>query len=191
MCLTKSLHFPLTLFYMQARTTGKGADEVISMLHDYTARHTYGETVMQVHADNCGGQNKNNCFLHYLCWRCLVGLNTSISYAFMMVGHTRFAPDWLAGLFKSTYRYLISLSWCPWKLEHCVYIYNEIFQLLLQWQLHGPTFSIRVEIVDTVNFSGLCSDQQLAFSPCWIEHLFLIIITPTSSNLVENFLFHY
>ena len=23
---------------------------------------------------------------------------------------------------------------------------------------------------------GLCSDQQLAFSPCWIEHLIFIII---------------
>ena len=28
------------------------------------------------------------------------------------------------------------------------------------------------------------------FSACWIEHLFLIIITPRSSNLVENFLFY-
>ena len=28
------------------------------------------------------------------------------------------------------------------------------------------------------------------FSPCWIEHLFLIIITPRSSNSVENFLFY-
>ena len=28
------------------------------------------------------------------------------------------------------------------------------------------------------------------FSPYWIEHLFLIIITPRSSNLVENFLFY-
>ena len=37
---------------------------------------------------------------------------------------------------------------------------------------------------------GLCSDQQLSFSPCWIEYLFLIIITPRSSNLVENFLFY-
>ena len=44
--------------------------------------------------------------------------------------------------------------------------------------------------VDTVDFSGLCSDQQLSFSPCWIEHLFLLIITPRSSNLVENFLFY-
>ena len=43
--------------------------------------------------------------------------------------------------------------------------------------------------VDTVAFSGLCSDQQFYFSPCWIERLFLIIIIPRSSNLVENFLF--
>ena len=28
------------------------------------------------------------------------------------------------------------------------------------------------------------------FTPCWIEHLFFIIITPRSSNLVENFLFY-
>ena len=44
--------------------------------------------------------------------------------------------------------------------------------------------------VDTVDFSGLCSNQQLFSSPCWIEHLFPIIITPRSSNLVENFLFY-
>ena len=28
------------------------------------------------------------------------------------------------------------------------------------------------------------------FSPCWIEHLFLIVITPRSSYLVENFSFY-
>ena len=44
--------------------------------------------------------------------------------------------------------------------------------------------------VDTVDFSGLCSNQQLFSSPCWIEHLFPIIITPRLSNLVENFLFY-
>ena len=42
----------------------------------------------------------------------------------------------------------------------------------------------------TVDFSGLCSNQQLFSSLCWIEHLFPIIITPRSSNLVENFLFY-
>ena len=46
------------------------------------------------------------------------------------------------------------------------------------------------ETLDTVDFSKLCSDQQLSFSPCWIEHLFLILITLRSSNVVENFLFY-
>ena len=27
--------------------------------------------------------------------------------------------------------------------------------------------------VDTVDFSGLCSDQVIIFQPCWIEHLFV------------------
>ena len=44
--------------------------------------------------------------------------------------------------------------------------------------------------VDTVDFSGLCINQQLFSSPCWIEHLFPIIITSRSSNLVEKFLFY-
>ena len=39
-------------------------------------------------------------------------------------------------------------------------------------------------------FSGLCSNQQLLSSLCWIEHLLPIIITSRSSNLVENFLFY-
>ena len=57
------------------------------------------------------------------------------------------------------------------------------------------TFKIRIRYTGwprnngTVDFSGLCSNQQLLSSPCWIEHLFPIIITPRSYNLVENFLF--
>ena len=44
--------------------------------------------------------------------------------------------------------------------------------------------------VDTVNFQDFTLINNYLFSPCWIEHLFLIIITPRSSNLVENFLFY-
>ena len=44
--------------------------------------------------------------------------------------------------------------------------------------------------VDTVDFSGLCCNQNLFSSPFLIEHLFPIIITPRSSDLVENFLFY-
>ena len=39
-------------------------------------------------------------------------------------------------------------------------------------------------------FSGLCSNQQLISSLCWIEHIFPIIITSRSSNLIENFSFY-
>ena len=44
--------------------------------------------------------------------------------------------------------------------------------------------------VDTVDFQDFALINSYLFSPCWIEHLFLIIITPRSSNLVENFLFY-
>ena len=39
-------------------------------------------------------------------------------------------------------------------------------------------------------FLGLALINSYPFTPCWIEHLFLIIITPRSSNLVEKFLFY-
>ena len=46
----------------------------------------------------------------------------------------------------------------------------------------------------TVDIQSIFQDFALInsylFSPCWIEHLFLIIITPRSSNWVENFLFY-
>ena len=39
-------------------------------------------------------------------------------------------------------------------------------------------------------FEDFALINSYLFSPCWIEHLFLIIITPRSSNLVDNFLFY-
>ena len=42
----------------------------------------------------------------------------------------------------------------------------------------------------TVDFSGLCSDQQLSLFTLLDRKKFLIIITPRSSNLGENFLFY-
>ena len=42
--------------------------------------------------------------------------------------------------------------------------------------------------VDTVKFSGLCSDHQLCFSPCWIEHFFPHYNNTKIIKLVENLL---
>ena len=42
----------------------------------------------------------------------------------------------------------------------------------------------------TVNFQDFALINSYLFSPCWIEHLFLLIITPRSLNLVKKFLFY-
>jgi len=34
----------------------------------------------------------------------LVGLNQSVTISFLLVGHTKFAPDWCFGLFKQRFR---------------------------------------------------------------------------------------
>lgn len=42
--------------------------------------------------------------MFYLMWRILVGLHKEIILSFLLVGHTKFSPDWCFGLFKQLYR---------------------------------------------------------------------------------------
>ncbi len=42
--------------------------------------------------------------MQYLAWRVMAGLNKRIEISFMMVGHTKFAPDWAFGLLKQKFR---------------------------------------------------------------------------------------
>ena len=53
-----------------------------------------------------------------------------------------------------------------------------------------PGGPIKTEQSIQSNFQDFALINSYLFAPCWIEHLFLIIITPKSSNLVENFLFY-
>ena len=57
--------------------TGKGANNIISMLHHFLATHNFGEAHLHLHADNCSGQNKNHYVMQYLAWCILSGLNNS------------------------------------------------------------------------------------------------------------------
>ena len=82
---------------------GKGANNVVSRLHFFET-HGLGEKVVFLHADNCTGHNKNNCMVQYLVWRALTNRYSSIYLSFLVVGHTKFAPDWCFGLFKRQYR---------------------------------------------------------------------------------------
>ena len=42
--------------------------------------------------------------MYYLMWRVLTGLHHEITLSFLLVGHTKFAPDWCFGLAKQCYR---------------------------------------------------------------------------------------
>ena len=88
----------------EASDTGKGANTIVSLLHHFFQEHGLGETDVHLHADNCVGQNKNSTMLHYLLWRVMVGLHRSITLSFLIVGHTKFSPDWCFGLLKQCFR---------------------------------------------------------------------------------------
>ena len=88
----------------EACDTGKGANNIISKLHYFFTKYSFGEEDVYLHADNCTGQNKNNAMIHYLAWRVMVGLHRNITLSFLVVGHTKFAPDWCFGLFKKKLR---------------------------------------------------------------------------------------
>ena len=82
----------------------KGANGTISYVHYFFERHRLGETTAQIHADNCGVQNKNNAFMWYYLWKVMTGLHERIKYNFLLVRHTKFAPDWCFGLVKQKTR---------------------------------------------------------------------------------------
>ena len=88
----------------EAMNIGKGANCTISLLHHFLGHHNLGELNLVLHADNCSGQNKNRFVMQYLTWRVLTGLNERIEISFMLVGHTKFAPDWCFGLLKQKFR---------------------------------------------------------------------------------------
>ena len=39
--------------------TGKGFNAVVSYVHDFLTNFSMGEKTLELHADNCEGQNKN------------------------------------------------------------------------------------------------------------------------------------
>ena len=88
----------------EAASAGKGANATISYVHYYFEHHGLGETDAILNADNCAGQNKNNYFLWYFAWRTLLKLHHSITYSFLIAGHTKFAPDRSFGLIKKAYK---------------------------------------------------------------------------------------
>ncbi len=82
------------LFYTyDEREAGKGANEVISFLHDFLVGRELKTPNIRIHADNCTGQNKNRYVMWYLVWLAATGKVKRIEYKFMIKGHTHFLAD--------------------------------------------------------------------------------------------------
>ena len=48
--------------------------------------------------------HNNRYMMAYLLWRVMVGLNEEVTISFLLVGHTKFAPDQGFGLFKRVFK---------------------------------------------------------------------------------------
>ncbi|XP_062615789.1 uncharacterized protein LOC134277475 [Saccostrea cucullata] len=94
------------IFYLidESQHSGKGANSVASMIHHHFQHKGYGEMNLQLHMDNCTGQNKNNTVIGYGMWRVMTGRHMTIEFSLMEAGHTKFHPDWHFGLWKVKWR---------------------------------------------------------------------------------------
>ncbi len=82
------------IFYTyDEREAGKGADEVISFLHDFLAGRKIQTPDIRIHADNRTGQNKNKYVMWYLIRLVATGRIRRIEFKFMIKGHTHFIAD--------------------------------------------------------------------------------------------------
>ncbi len=86
------------------REAGKGANEVISFLHNFLCTRAIQTPNIRIHADNCVGQNKNKYVMWYLIWLAATGRVKHVEFKFMIKGHTQFIVDGNIGHIKRELR---------------------------------------------------------------------------------------
>ena len=84
----------------EGASASKGSNAVISYLHHFFETYGLGEKHVDLHCDNCSGQNKNRDVLWYFAWCVMTRKHVTITVNFMPPGHTNFAPDWCFRLQK-------------------------------------------------------------------------------------------
>lgn len=82
-----------TCYTYDEREAAKGANEVISFLHDFFVSREIQTPNIRIHADNCRGQNKNKYVMWYMIWLVSTGRVKRIELKFMIKGHTHFIVD--------------------------------------------------------------------------------------------------
>ena len=88
----------------KASSTSKGANPTIGYVHHYFKKHGLGETDGHLNADNCARKINNNYFVVLDIWRTMMNLHHTITYSFLVAGHTQFALDHCFGLIKKAYK---------------------------------------------------------------------------------------
>ncbi|MEQ2242511.1 hypothetical protein ILYODFUR_036530 [Ilyodon furcidens] len=63
-----------------------------------------GETDVDLHCDNCTGQNKNNFVLWYGAWQVGHKHHSTLNIHFRIASHIKFVPDCGFGLIKQAYK---------------------------------------------------------------------------------------
>ena len=86
------------------REAGKGANEVISFLHNFLSTRAIPTPTINLHADNCRGQNKNKYVMWYLIWLAATNRVKHVEFKFMIKGHTQFIVDSNIGHIKRNLR---------------------------------------------------------------------------------------
>ena len=65
----------------------------------------------------------------------------------------------------------------------------DVYKLLYMQTCKLHLYRVANNKTEQSIFQDFALINSYLFSPCWIEHLFLIIITPRSSYLVESFFY--
>jgi len=128
-----------THFIYTEGKSGKGSNEVSTMVIDYLDRNLIGTKHLHLWADNCGGQNKNCTVIQLMAYLVIFGTTTghifeSIEYKFQIKGHTRNSVD--RGFGQITNAYSRNEVWSPSEYKKlidninsniCVNFENETF----------------------------------------------------------------
>ena len=182
----------------EAVDIGKGANTVVSMLHHYFETHGLGEEHVHLHADNCVGQNKNNTMIHvsslllefllylyflfqfqYLMWRVMRGLHKTIRLSFMLVGHTKFSPDWCFGLFKKKFR--TTEVNCLDDLVHVVKTSASVNEVQLVGNQSGES------VVNMYDWVGFFASHLKKVPQITRQHHFEFLSTSQGTGVVREF----
>ena len=90
--VNNATHF-IDVYVWGEGTANRGADNIVSCLNSYLKKYKIvdGSKLKRlvIIADNCSGQNKNNCVIKYCCWLVEAGWCGEVVLVFLVKGHTK------------------------------------------------------------------------------------------------------